>query len=601
MATTSPTPSGASPIPPRGPKQWDEATIRATVPERVLKNGGGLVPVKAEFVRERTERDASAAGGPVDARLRGQNKGRAREHASVEGTGGRPTFEGETNFLFGPALGRIKAVIKSPAWDPRRDRNAEDGLEQCRQQRPQPTAGEQQQQAASPTATAAEAAAAQDTVVNADDGKADHRQEEYSAAASTDEPPVVSPVAANLTPTTATSAAPAAVERPNVLAVTIVRSDEPAEERRNRLFRDKLVLAPLTTVGNLPFRRICVDFGVDVTVGEMAMAVNLNHTQPSEWSLLRRHKSEKIFGVQIASGRGFDAARLAMLLNASEFDYDYVDINCGCPVDLIVRKGCGCGLWERKGRMREVVSSLVRGQARPVTIKCRIGPDELDPQLHKHIDEYESWGADAVTVHGRSRKQRYTKLANWAYVEECAKLTRLPVIGNGDLYSLQNYLERREIAPHVTSHMFARGALVKPWIFKEVKERTVFDISSHERLEMLRDFGDYGLAHWGSDEKGVATTRRYMCEWLSFLCRYVPVGLLEQQPQFMNDRPPFYVGRNDLETLMSSDQVSDWVKISELVLGPAGDKFKFTPKHKSNSYQSSGGESAPAADMPVEG
>jgi len=108
---------------------------------------------------------------------------------------------------------------------------------------------------------------------------------------------------------------------------------------------------------------------------------------------------------------------------------------------------------------------------------------------------------------------------------------------------------------------------------------------------MLRDFGDYGLAHWGSDEKGVATTRRYMCERLSFLYRHVPVGLLEQQPQFMNDRP------DDLETLMSSDQGSDWIKISELVLGPAGENFKFTPKHKSNSYTSSEGTSAVGGDQ----
>ena len=379
-----------------------------------------------------------------------------------------------------------------------------------------------------------------------------------------------------------------------------MQSDEPVHDRRKRLFHNKLVLAPLTTVGNLPFRRICKGFGVDVTVGEMAMAHNLNHTQVSEWSLLRRHKSEDIFGVQVACSRGNDAARLAALLAASEFEYDYVDINCGCPVDLIVRKGCGCGLWERKGRMREVVKTLVENQGKPVTVKCRVGPDETDPQLHKHIQDYESWGADAVTIHGRSRKQRYTKLANWAYIEECAKLSALPVIGNGDIFSLENYVERKEIAPNVTSHMVARGALIKPWIFKEIKEGMVFDISSSERLDMLRDFADYGLTHWGSDEKGVASTRRYMCEWLSFLFRYVPVGLLEQQPQFMNDRPPYYVGRNDLETMMASDQVADWIKITELVLGPAGDAFKFTPKHRSNSYQTSDPAAAGSAGAEAE-
>lgn len=234
--------------------------------------------------------------------------------------------------------------------------------------------------------------------------------------------------------------------------------------------------------------------------------------------------------------------------------------------------------------MRQVVTNLVNFQSKPVTIKCRIGPDEHEPQLHKVIDEYEQWGADAVTVHGRSRKQRYTKLANWEYVNECAQLTSLPLIGNGDLFTLESFVERREVAPNVTSHMIARGALIKPWIFQEIKEERVFDIRSSERLDMLRDFANNGLAHWGSDERGVETTRRFMCEWLSFLHRYVPVGLLEQQPQYMNDRPPYYVGRDDLETLMASDQVTDWIKITELLLGPASENFKFTPKHKSNSY-----------------
>jgi len=101
---------------------------------------------------------------------------------------------------------------------------------------------------------------------------------------------------------------------------------------------------------------------------------------------------------------------------------------------------------------------------------------------------------------------------------------------------------------------------------------------------MLRTFCRHVLAHWGSGEKGITTTRRFLCESLSFLCRYVPVGLLERLPQRINERPPLFVGRDDLETLMASDSVQDWIHISEMLLGPCGDKFSFTPKHKSNSY-----------------
>ena len=83
---------------------------------------------------------------------------------------------------------------------------------------------------------------------------------------------------------------------------------------------------------------------------------------------------------------------------------------------------------------------------------------------------------------------------------------------------------------------------------------------------MLKKFCDFGLEHWGSDQKGVNTVRRFLLEWLSFLHRYVPCGLLERLPQRMIDRSPHFVGRDDLETLMGSKDSRDWVKISELHL-----------------------------------
>nr|CAG4713370.1 unnamed protein product [Naegleria fowleri] len=103
---------------------------------------------------------------------------------------------------------------------------------------------------------------------------------------------------------------------------------------------------------------------------------------------------------------------------------------------------------------------------------------------------------------------------------------------------------------------------------------------------MLKTFVKYGLDHYGADEIGISKTRRFLLEWLSFLCRYIPVGLLERLPIKLNERPLPYVGRNELETLMASSNCKDWIKLTELAgLPKVGDDFVFIPKHKSNSYE----------------
>ncbi|KEG10137.1 tRNA-dihydrouridine synthase 3 [Trypanosoma grayi] len=534
------------------PSTAPAASPAAPVAPAVLSRG--ICGVKAEYLRPAPMRVTLDAEG----RTRGMNKGAERLRSStVDGTQ-RPSFDGESNFFHGEVLQRIKAIVRQRNTVTKRARDSDNNCEPKPDKVPLVDEGET---SVEPSNTNGVGDAAQQHV-------------EHAATRNSDTPRVVSS-----------------------------GSEEALREnaaRRSALFSNKLVLAPLTTVGNLPFRRVCKEYGADVTMSEMALVYNLNHLQKSEWSLLRRHESEDIFGIQIAVSRPQDALTWAQAIEASDFSYDFVDINCGCPVDKIVNSGCGCGLWERKGnRLKEVVQSLVHHQSKPVSIKCRIGPNEDVPLLHNQIGDYAGYGAAAVTIHGRSRKQRYTKLANWSYIDDCATRTALPVIGNGDIFSYEDIVSHREQCPHVSSYMIGRGALIKPWIFEEIKAGQTRDISSHERFEMLRRFCDHGLAHWGSDERGVLTTRRFLCEWLSFLCRYVPVGLLERLPQRINERPPFYEGRDELETLMASDSAVDWIRISEMLLGPAGDKFKFTPKHKSSSYATSGATSE--MDMNVEG
>lgn len=371
----------------------------------------------------------------------------------------------------------------------------------------------------------------------------------------------------------------------------------PAKTRKIIDFSNKVYVAPLTTVGNLPFRRVMKRFGADITCGEMALATNLLEGKPSEWALLKRHEDEDVFGIQLAAGYP-DVFTRTMELVESQVSVDFVDLNLGCPLDMVCSKGSGAALMMRDKRLKDCLTGITGTLTKcQITIKMRTGWDEKIPFAHELVPKIQSWGfgesIGAVMIHGRSRLQRYSKEANWSYISQVANsqnevFERIPIIGNGDILSFTDYEEKvLQSQGVIPCAMLGRGALIKPWLPTEIKERRHWDISACERFDFLRDFVRFGLQHWGSDQQGVNNCRRFLLEWLSFLHRYVPVGLLEQtQPQRMNQRPPkFLCGRNDLETLLMSSHSSDWIKISELLLGPIPDGFHFEPKHKANSYQ----------------
>ncbi|CAI5449050.1 unnamed protein product [Caenorhabditis angaria] len=346
-------------------------------------------------------------------------------------------------------------------------------------------------------------------------------------------------------------------------------------------------LAPLTTVGNLPFRRICVEYGADITCGEMALATSILAGTPSEYSLLKRHPCEKIFGVQLAGGFADTMAKASQII-VDNFDVDFIDINMGCPIDVVNQKGGGCALPHRPSKLLEVLSATkqVIGNC-PLTVKIRTGLKEgvlKAPETIETMKKNSYHWPDLITFHPRSKEQRYTKLANWDYTNDVVEAAKpIPVWACGDVLGWEDYYERLEKYP-VNGIMIGRGALIKPWIFTEIEERRTWDISSTERFEMLKKFVDYGLDHWGSDDAGVERTRRFLLEFLSFTCRYIPVGLLEVIPQRINDRPPRFCGRNELETLLASPRADDWIEISKRLLGPTPDGFTFIPKHKASSY-----------------
>ncbi|KEF57118.1 tRNA-dihydrouridine synthase 3 [Exophiala aquamarina CBS 119918] len=422
----------------------------------------------------------------------------------------------------------------------------------------------------------------------------------------------------------------------------------PSEKRKLYFGAETPIMAPLTTQGNLPYRRLCTSLGATFTYSEMAMSLPLLQGQKSEWALMKTHEADVLpptftakgnivydydqsrdisFGAQIAANKPWIAVKTTEVLTAMlPKGLRVVDLNVGCPIDLVYREGAGSALMDAPQKLDKMLRgmSLVSGET-PVTVKIRMGTKDKQPTAQKLVDRLvlgspqnrgDPCGVAAITLHGRSRQQRYTRSADWEYIADTAALIKslneksdafadtvgevderdlsngsqtakngkVFFLGNGDVFSHEHYYEHCAHAG-VDGVMAGRGALIKPWLFEEIQAGQYLDKSSSERLSIIERFCRYGLEAWGSDEIGVGQTRRFLLEWLSFACRYVPIGLLEYLPPNIQDRPPRFRGRDELETLMASDNYQDWIQISEMFLGKAHKDFRFQPKHKSNSYE----------------
>ena len=346
-------------------------------------------------------------------------------------------------------------------------------------------------------------------------------------------------------------------------------------------FENKLILPSLCTFGNLPFRRIVKKFGCDITMSEMVMSQSLIEGKASEWALCRKHVSEDIFGIQICAGEKTKAFKSIKLLDKYCPETSFFELNCACPIDLVYNKGMGARLCETPTRVETLLSAMRAATEKPITIKVRTGKEENTIAKNLIPILYEA-GAGNVSIHGRTKIQRYYKDADWDYINECVKESKIPVIGVGDIYRYTDF--EKAIEKGVCSVAIARGALVKPWIFKEIKEKIDYDISSSERIDILREYAEYGLTHWGSDEKGVNTVRDFMCHHLTFMSRYVPVHCCIEKNLEPSLKVRTYEGicyRDEMEKLLASNKNEDLVKITEMFLGKTPDNFVFVPKHKS--------------------
>lgn len=188
-------------------------------------------------------------------------------------------------------------------------------------------------------------------------------------------------------------------------------------EKKRLNFEGKLYLAPLTTVGNLPFRRLCVGYGADITIGEMGLAQEFLSGNKNEWSLVKRHPSERFFGVQLCGNRPQTLVAATEHLKRETQDIDFIDVNSGCPIDLVVKKGAGSALLDQGGKLSKILRGMnIAAGETPVTIKMRTGLKTGHNTTHKLMSRaIREWGVGALTVR-RLQLRNSTRTTKYCYL-----------------------------------------------------------------------------------------------------------------------------------------------------------------------------------------
>lgn len=280
-----------------------------------------------------------------------------------------------------------------------------------------------------------------------------------------------------------------------------------------------VVMAPMTKGSNLPYRRLCVELGARVTVSEMTVARRLKQKRKGEFALIRKFDGEPFFGVQLAGTNPEELGWAAALVESR--GADFVDLNCGCPIDHFTRKGIGASLGRQPARIRRIVESMKKSVGRiPVTVKLRLGWND---EMRNVVDQARAavdGGADGIFVHGRTRNARYRFAADWEAIGAVVTAVPVPVVGNGDI------LFPRDVTNALATSgaagvMSARGVLIKPWLYRELNEG-YRDITAEERLAIYRRYVALAREHWGADTHGLERVRQFVRWHLDFWHRHVP-------------------------------------------------------------------------------
>lgn len=274
-----------------------------------------------------------------------------------------------------------------------------------------------------------------------------------------------------------------------------------------------LFLAPMEDVTDPAFRLLCKGFGADMVYTEFVSADALIRNVKRTEQKLTLHDEERPVAIQIY-GREPDAMSEAARI-AEEANPDIIDLNFGCPVKRVASKGAGSGLLQNVPKLLEITSAVVKAVDKPVTVKTRLGWDENSKIIVDLAEKIQDCGAQALTIHGRTRAQMYKGEADWTLIGEVKNNPRMkiPIIGNGDVTTAERAVECFD-RYGVDAVMIGRASIGKPWIFAEIRHylehgKMMEPLSFDEQKAILKQQVVNSI-DWLDERRGILHSRRHL-------------------------------------------------------------------------------------------
>ena len=273
-----------------------------------------------------------------------------------------------------------------------------------------------------------------------------------------------------------------------------------------------LLLAPMEDVSDPPFRMLCKRFGADLMFTEFISSEGLIRDAAKSVAKLDIFEAERPVGIQIF-GAELDSMIEATRVTA-QANPDIIDINFGCPVKKVTCKGAGAAILQDIPKMVRLTEAVVKATDLPVTVKTRLGWDDKSKHIVEVAERLQDIGIQAISIHGRTRRQMYKGEADWSLIAAVKNNPRIniPVFGNGDITSPEKALDYLN-KYGVDGVMIGRASIGNPWFFREVKH--FFKTGEHLPPASLEDRIAVAKEHlltsieWKGEKLGIVEMRRH--------------------------------------------------------------------------------------------